>query len=238
MCQSRVSTCRERGGERGGVASPWGDVASPRAAQLACCDVRRPFKRLSRQSAPRRLARCEPGRQVAPACTFPADGSPTCDLTDEQVLGGIVIRPILIGAVAGMRSMLPLAAISYAARRRRLPRGHALSRLLGKPLTGNSLLALAAGELLGDKWSAAPDRISAAGLAARLTTGALAGAALAAPDERRSAAVLGAAAAVMAGYVSFAVRVRAMNRFGRVPAGLAEDALALGAALYLSSGRK
>ena len=149
-----------------------------------------------------------------------------------------MIRPILIGAVAGMRSMLPLAAISYAARQRKPPRDRALLRLLGQPLTGTSLLALAVGELLGDKWRAAPDRISAAGLAARITTGALAGAALAASDERRSAAMVGAGAAVMASYVSFALRVGAMNRFGRVRTGLAEDALALAATLYLVNRAK
>jgi uncharacterized membrane protein len=130
--------------------------------------------------------------------------------------------------------MLPLAAISYAARQRKAPGDHAFYRFLARPLMGNSLLLLAAGELLGDKWRAAPDRISAAGLAVRLTTGAFAGAALASPDKRRAAAVLGAAAALMAGYVSFALRIRAMNRFGRVPTGLAEDALALTAAMYLS----
>jgi uncharacterized membrane protein len=147
----------------------------------------------------------------------------------------IVIRPILLGAVAGMRSMLPLAALSYAARHQKLT-ADSWPGLLRHELTGSGLLMLAAGELLGDKWRAAPDRISAAGLAARVTTGALCGAVLAPAKQRRSAAVLGAAAAVAAGYVSFALRIQALKRFGRVPTGVAEDAIALAATLGILGG--
>jgi uncharacterized membrane protein len=144
-----------------------------------------------------------------------------------------VIRSILLGAVAGMRSMLPLAAVSSVARRSGESRNFNLPGLLDNRLTANGLLALAAGELLGDKWSRAPDRISAAGLAARLTTGALAGAAVSPRDQRWAAAVSGAAAALVGGYVSFTLRARAMRRFGQVPTGFAEDAVALAATLWI-----
>jgi uncharacterized membrane protein len=144
-----------------------------------------------------------------------------------------VIRSILLGAVAGMRSMLPLAAVSSVARRSGPSSSFNLPGLLDNPLTANSLLALAAGELLGDKWSRAPDRISSAGLAARVATGAVAGAAVSPREQRWAGGVLGAAAALVGGYVSFTLRARAMRRFGQVPTGLAEDAVALAATLWI-----
>lgn len=130
-----------------------------------------------------------------------------------------MIRSILIGAVAGMRSMLPLAMLSVAEGPR-------------KGVTP-SLLALAVGEIAGDKWAGAPDRISAAGLAARVTTGALAAAAVAPPHRRYAGAVVGSAAAVAGGCLSFALRVGAMRRFGRVKTGLTEDVIALAATLWI-----
>jgi uncharacterized membrane protein len=143
-----------------------------------------------------------------------------------------VIRSILVGAIAGMRSMLPLAALSSMARSGKLTSGQEWARSPAHNLVTAGLLVLAVGELAGDKWSGAPDRISPAGLAARVTTGALAAAAVAPRDQRYSGAVLGAAAAVAAGYLTFTARVAAMRRFGRVTTGLAEDAIALAATVW------
>lgn len=147
-----------------------------------------------------------------------------------------MLPEILLSTAAGMRSMLPLAVTSYAARHRKLARDRPWPKFLSNEMINMGLLVLAAGELLGDKWRSAPDRISPPGLAARLTTGALCAGALAPRKQRSSAAVLGAAAAVAAGYVSFALRVRAMRRFGRVPTGLAEDAIAVVTTLGVLGG--
>jgi uncharacterized membrane protein len=147
-----------------------------------------------------------------------------------------VIRSLLIGAVAGMRSMTPIAAVSTAQNRGHLPDDNGAPALLGHPLVSAGLLALAAGELVGDKLPSAPDRIIAPGLAARLVTGAVAGAALAPREQRVAAAALGAFGAVAASYLTFNLRVAAMRRFGQVPTGLVEDAIAVGAAVALMRG--
>ena len=144
-----------------------------------------------------------------------------------------MLRSLLIGLVAGMRSLTPLAAVSLAARRDALPDGTSLPALLGHPLVTAGTVALAAGELAGDKMTSAPDRIVVPGMLARIATGAVAGAALAPRDERPVAAVVGAASAVASAYVTFDARVRAMRRYGQVPTGLVEDVLVVAAAAWI-----
>lgn len=90
---------------------------------------------------------------------------------------------------------------------------------------------MAAGELWGDKLKSAPDRIVAAGLAARAVTGAVAGMAMAPKRHREIAAATGAAAAVGAAFPTFAGRMRAMRSHGQTPTGLVEDAIVVFAAI-------
>ncbi|MCR5876022.1 hypothetical protein LRS10_18860 [Phenylobacterium sp. J426] len=90
--------------------------------------------------------------------------------------------------------------------------------------------ALAVGEIMGDKIKSAPDRIVTAGMAARLATGGLAGAALAPHARRGLGAALGAAGAVVGAHLTFRLRMAALRRFGQTPSGLVEDALAGAAA--------
>ncbi len=145
-----------------------------------------------------------------------------------------MIRSILLGAVAGARSMTPLAAVALAARRGRLGGGGRLPSLLGgKAVVAGSVL-FAIGELAGDKMKSAPDRIIAPGIAARLFTGAIAGAAVAPKRERVLAGALGAAAAVAASYVTFNARMRALRRYGQTRSGLVEDALVVASAVPLA----
>jgi uncharacterized membrane protein len=147
-----------------------------------------------------------------------------------------MLRSFLIGLTAGARSLTPLAAVSEADRRGALPRDNGAPGWLGHPAVALALKALAAGELWGDKLRAAPDRIVPAGIAARLVTGGLAGAALAPRRQAMAGAVIGAAAAIGAAYLTFALRMRAMRRFGQTATGLVEDALALGAAEWVVEG--
>jgi uncharacterized membrane protein len=142
----------------------------------------------------------------------------------------MMIRSLLIGLVAGARSMTPLAAVSAAAVSGRLPKDNGAPPLLDHPAVVAGTLALAAGELGGDKMRSAPDRIIAPGIAARVMTGAIAGAALAPRRQRLLAGAVGAGAAVAASYVTFALRMRAMRRYGQTSTGLVEDALAIAAA--------
>jgi uncharacterized membrane protein len=148
-----------------------------------------------------------------------------------------MIRSFLIGLVAGSRALTPLATVSDAARQGVLHTDSRASSLLARPIVGAGLKVLAAGELWGDKLHSAPDRIAPAGIGARLVTGGLAGAALAPRHRAVAGALLGATAAVGAAYLTFAARRRAMHRFGQTSTGLVEDALTVGAAQLVVSGR-
>jgi uncharacterized membrane protein len=110
--------------------------------------------------------------------------------------------------------------------------------MLSSPGFSKVAFALAAGEVLGDKMRSAPDRIIMPGILARVVAGAVAGMAVAPREERPIAAVVGAAAAVGAAYISFDLRRRAMRHGGQTPTGLLEDAVAIGAALWAVSARK
>lgn len=145
-----------------------------------------------------------------------------------------LIHSILMGAVAGMRAMTPLATVAHAACNGTLPRGNGAPRLLSNRVASIGAKALAAGELAGDKLEHAPDRIVPAGMLARIVTGAIAGAALAPREQRGLAAVLGAGAAVGTAMLTFDLRVRAMRRFGQKTTGAAEDAIALGSATLIA----
>ncbi|WP_420140673.1 hypothetical protein [Sphingomonas sp.] len=91
--------------------------------------------------------------------------------------------------------MTPLAAVSVAAASGRLPKDSGAPPLLDHPAVVAGTLALAAGELGGDKMRSAPDRSIAPGSAARVMTGAIAGAAQAPPRHRLRAGARGAGAA-------------------------------------------
>jgi uncharacterized membrane protein len=141
-----------------------------------------------------------------------------------------MIRSFLIGLAAGARAMTPLAAVSDAAHKGALPADNGAPAWLGHPLVAAGSKALAAGELWGDKLPSAPDRIVPVGIAARLVSGGLAGAALAPRRHALLGGALGATAAVGAAYLTFAMRMRALRRYGQTPTGVIEDALTVGAA--------
>ena len=145
-----------------------------------------------------------------------------------------MLPSLLLAATAGARSMTPLAAVSVAAARGDLPPQPGLLGLLASPWVAAGTLALAAGELAGDKMKSAPDRIVLAGLAARTVTGAVVAAALE-PRRKRLAAVLGAGVAIAASYPTFHARMRAMREHGQTGTGLFEDALVVASAAAIVS---
>jgi uncharacterized membrane protein len=150
-----------------------------------------------------------------------------------------MIRSLFMGMVAGMRSLTPMAVLSWAAQQSPRSNHTHWPGLLSSPRVSKVAFALAAAELLGDKMRSAPDRIITPGILARIATGAIAGMAVAPPREQRLGAVLGATAAVGAAYVSFGIRQRAIRSRGQTSTGLIEDALAIGAAfLIVGSGRR
>lgn len=146
-----------------------------------------------------------------------------------------MLRSLLIGLVAGQRAMTPLAAVAGAARRGALPEDAMARGLLAHPLVALGAVALAAGEMMGDKLPSGPDRIIVSGLVARSITAAFAGAVLAPKESRAGAALLAADAAVGASFLGFHLRVRAMRRFSQASTGFVEDAVVLGSALAIAN---
>jgi uncharacterized membrane protein len=140
----------------------------------------------------------------------------------------------LLGGVAGLRSLTPLAAVSWAARSGRLKLEGTPLAFLGSEKATYILTALAIGELITDKLPQTPSRKSAIGFAARLVTGAAAGAALnaQAPGSIACGAVAGAAGAIGGTLGGYEFRTRLVKETGGpdAPIALLEDAIAIGSA--------
>jgi uncharacterized membrane protein len=141
-----------------------------------------------------------------------------------------MIRSILIGIVAGARSMTPLAMVANAARKGELPADNGAPKFLSHPLVSLGTMALATYELVGDKQKTAPDRIIPAAVVIRSINAAFAGMALAPRNQRFAAAAITGATAVIASYVTFTARMRAMETNSQASTGFAEDAIVLAAA--------
>lgn len=146
--------------------------------------------------------------------------------------GDAVLGALGLGAVAGIRSMTPPALLSRAASRGEIPGIEKTPfAFLASPRAARLCTVLALGEISADKLPFSPDRTSIPGLAGRLATGALVGAALYAADGRGGTAggALGALSSLGTSYLSFYLRNAAQERFG-IPnpaGGVVEDAVAL-----------
>ncbi|RYD99537.1 MAG: DUF4126 domain-containing protein [Sphingomonadales bacterium] len=141
-----------------------------------------------------------------------------------------MIRSILMGIVAGARAMTPLAFVANAARTGTLPPDNGAPKFLAHPLVSLGTTALAAYELAGDKQRTAPDRIIWPAIVVRSLNAAFAGAALAPRRQRIPAALAAGAVAIIASYVTFTARMRAMEEHGQVSTGFVEDAVVVGSA--------
>lgn len=139
-------------------------------------------------------------------------------------------RSFLMGLVGGQRAMTPLATVAVAAARGQLPKDNGAPKLLAHPLVAAGALALAIGEMAGDKQKSAPDRIVPIGLAARFVTSAIAGAALASRRRRWLGAAVGGATAIVASYPGWRARMASMRRYGQTSTGFVEDAAVVCAA--------
>jgi len=138
-----------------------------------------------------------------------------------------LLPSVLIGAVASVRSMTPMAAIAGA----RLAHWKTPGRLvlLDHPLFKFGGLAMGAGELLGDKMKSAPDRTVFLGLLARVMSAGIAGSALAPRGREKLGAGLAVATAVPMAYLTLSGRKKAMAEIGQTRSGLIEDALIVAA---------
>jgi uncharacterized membrane protein len=144
----------------------------------------------------------------------------------------IFINAFLIGIASGLRTMIGLAAVSWAAHIGILPLDHTWLAFLGYAFSPYILTLLALGELVNDKLPKTPSRLIPPQFIARIVTSALCGLAI---GLSGNGIVVGLVAAVIGAVAGTLGGARARNvlakRFGRdLPAALLEDAVALGIA--------
>jgi uncharacterized membrane protein len=151
----------------------------------------------------------------------------------------MLLKTLGLGAIAGVRSMAPPAALSRA-----LERGDGAGledtpfAALGSPGVSKVLRLFEIGEMFVDKLPIAPSRTSPLPLLGRAVSGAFVGAALFVSDGRRAAAggALGAVSALAGAYVGEQLRLQVAKRL-RIPdpvVALLEDGVVLfGAARLL-----
>jgi uncharacterized membrane protein len=150
----------------------------------------------------------------------------------------IYVLAFLIGAVAGLRALTPLAAVSWAARLGWLHLDNTWLAFLGFAATPYIFSVLAIGELINDKLPQTPSRKAPPGFIARIVTGTLCGAALGAasqsPFGAPVAGALGALAGTLGGY-EFRSRLVKATGGKDLPIALLEDAIAIGVAFLIVS---
>ncbi|CAO3360061.1 DUF4126 domain-containing protein [Azospirillum melinis] len=143
----------------------------------------------------------------------------------------------LIGTVAGSRTLIAPAAVSWAAYGGWLDVSGSWLFFLGHPVSPWVFTAMAVAELVVDKLPITPSRKLPFPFASRIAGGAIAGAAIGAnAGFWIGGLAAGGIGAVVGTLVGYAARMRMAAAFGRDrPAALLEDAVALVAALLIVS---
>jgi uncharacterized membrane protein len=148
----------------------------------------------------------------------------------------VYLLALLIGIVAGLRAMIPLAAVSWATYLGWLDLDGTWFAFLGHPWAPWILSAIALGELVADQLPSTPSRTVPIQFGTRLLTGAAAAALLALGTGTPwigslIAGLLGAVVGTLGGR---AIRARLAAAFGRDrPAALIEDAVAIAGAVTI-----
>jgi uncharacterized membrane protein len=148
----------------------------------------------------------------------------------------VLILAFLIGVIAGLRALTPVAVIACGAYWHRFLQGTPLS-FMGRLPAAVVFTVLALLELYADQLPTTPSRLAPVGLITRIVTGGLSGACLAAAGAQTIAfgAVLGAVGGVVGAFAGYHARtglVKALN--GRdLPIALLEDAIAIGGAIVI-----
>ena len=146
------------------------------------------------------------------------------------------VLAFLIGVVAGLRALTPVAAVSWAAWLGRLHLGNTWLAFLGYSATPYIISLLAILEIINDKLPKTPSRKTPPQFITRIVTGALSGAAFGAAGQGLIGGLLLGAIGAVAGTLAGAeLRARLAKAFGGkdLPAALIEDAIAIVGAILL-----
>ena len=150
----------------------------------------------------------------------------------------IFLYVFVLGIVAGLRSMLPFAAVAWASRLGVLRLDGTGLDLLAHPWSAWILTLVALAELAIDKHPATPSRTRPEAFAVRIVSGAVAGVALfrgsSEPGSWLAAALAGAVGAVLGTLGGRAIRGKLATSFQNDwPAALLEDAVAIATVIVL-----
>jgi uncharacterized membrane protein len=142
------------------------------------------------------------------------------------------LAALLLGVIAGLRAVMPVAAVSWAASLGVLKLTGTPLAFLGAAITPWVVTLIAAGELFNDKLPKTPSRKVPIQFGGRIVTGGLAGAAVGlSAGALLPGVVLGAVGAVIGTLGGAWARGRLAAAFGRdLPAALIEDLVAVGGA--------
>lgn len=147
------------------------------------------------------------------------------------------LAALLLGVIAGMRAVTPIAAVSWAASLGVLTLTGTPLAVLGAAITPWIVTLIAAGEIVNDKLPKTPSRKVPVQFGARLLTGGLAGGAVGlSMGAPLPGVVLGVVGALLGTLGGAWARGRLAAAFGRdLPAALIEDLVAVaGAALIVA----
>ena len=146
----------------------------------------------------------------------------------------ILLCAFLVGIVAGLRSMLAPAIVSWFARQSLLDVSHTYLALMSYTITAVGFTVLAAFELVVDKLPQTPSRKQPLSFAVRILTGSLVGATVGASgDKILLGIVCGAIGAVIGTLGGAAARAKLAVIFGRdYRAAILEDLVGIGIALF------
>jgi uncharacterized membrane protein len=141
----------------------------------------------------------------------------------------LLIAAFVVGIACGLRALVGLAAVSWAASSGQLPLEGTWLSFLGNRITSYVTTLLAIGEIVNDKMRKTPSRLVPPQFGARVVMGALTGSAI---GLSHGNLVLGAVAGMVGSVVgTFAgAKGRALlaKAFGRdLPAALLEDVIAI-----------
>lgn len=146
----------------------------------------------------------------------------------------LLLCAFLVGLVAGLRSMLAPAVVSWSARMNLLNVGHTSLALMDSGLTAVIFTVLAICEIVVDKLPKTPSRKQPPSFVIRVLSGALVGATVGASGGKIVAGIiLGAIGAVVGTLGGAAARAKLAVAFGRdYRAAILEDLVAIAIALF------
>jgi uncharacterized membrane protein len=141
----------------------------------------------------------------------------------------VLISAFVLGVACGLRVVVGLAALSWAASTQHLPLQGTWLSFLGNRVTSYISSVLAIGEIINDKLPKTPSRLVPPQFGARVVMGALTGAAIGVSQGHLVIGVLsGIVGSIVGTLVGSKARAFAAKLFGRdLPAALLEDILAV-----------